>query len=103
EAAMLRTPASCFPYASDPDPKVDIDHTIAYQHHPPGDEGGKAPPGQTAMTNLGGLTRRHHRDRPHGGWHGIQIRSGMWLWISPHHRSYLVDNLGTTRLGKLWN
>ncbi|MGH3500814.1 MAG: DUF222 domain-containing protein, partial [Nocardioidaceae bacterium] len=42
EAAMLRTPASCFPYASDPDPKVDIDHTIAYQHHPPGDEGGKA-------------------------------------------------------------
>ncbi|MGH3500266.1 MAG: hypothetical protein ACRDQA_05100, partial [Nocardioidaceae bacterium] len=73
EAVWLRNSVSCFPYASDPDPRVDIDHTIPYQHSPPDEEGGKAPPGQTRMDNLGGLTRRHHRYRTHGDWHVIHI------------------------------
>jgi hypothetical protein len=47
------------------------------------------------------MTRRHHRIKTHGGWTVTQPRPGAWLHRSPHGYHYLVDQHGTTPLGKL--
>jgi hypothetical protein len=44
---------------------------------------------------------RHHRMKTFGGWTVHQVRPGAWLFRSPHGYYYLVDQLGTTSLGKL--
>jgi hypothetical protein len=70
--------------------------TIAYM---PIDQGG--PPGQTDPLTMAKLTRRHHRLKTHGGWTVHQLRPGAWRWRSPHGYHFLVDQHGTTPLGKL--
>jgi hypothetical protein len=47
------------------------------------------------------LTRSHHRIKTFGGWTMRQLRPSAWLTRSPHGYHYLVDQLGTTALGRL--
>ena len=95
EAVHLITPADTFPYATNTGRHKDSDHTIPYL---PPDNG--APPGQTAIGNLGPLTRFPHRMKTHGRWQVKQPFPGIWIWRSPHGRHFLVDNTGTRRLPK---
>jgi hypothetical protein len=94
EQLLLRNPADVFPYAAAVSRRIDIDHTIPYLIP---DHGG--PPGQTRIGNLGPHTRRSHRYKTHGGWQVRQPEPGIWLWRSPHHRTYLVNAKGTHPLG----
>jgi hypothetical protein len=95
EAVHLITPADTFPYTTNTGRHKDSDHTIPYLHP---DNGG--PPGQTAIGNLGPLTRLPHRIKTHGRWQVRQPFPGIWIWRSPHGRHLLVDNTGTRRLPK---
>lgn len=96
EAVGQEKPADCFPYSPNLSRKQDGEHTLAYV---PLDKGG--PPGQTARSKLGRTTRRNHRVKTHGRWKVTQPRSGVWIWRAPHGHYFLVDQAGTTALGKL--
>jgi hypothetical protein len=86
EQLHLTRPADCFPFAESVSRKQDQDHTKPYRPH--------GPPGQTRLSNLGHLVRRHHRIKTFGGWKVWQ-RDGRFTWISPHGRIYLTDARGT--------
>jgi len=86
EQLDLARPADCFPHAPSLSRKQDQDHTRRYEKN--GD------PGQTRLSNLGHLVRRHHRIKTHGGWRVWQ-HEGRFTWISPHGRIYLTDARGT--------
>ncbi len=90
DAVHLRTPVDCFPYATSTRRTGDLDHTTPYVSP---DNGG--PPGQTAVDNLGPLTRTHHRIKTHGRWQVAQPFTGIFVWRSPHGRYHLVDHTGT--------
>ncbi|MBF4161652.1 hypothetical protein [Nocardioides acrostichi] len=97
-AVQILSPADCFPYGSATTttaPTMQLDHTEAYDHGPPGRA---APPGQTRVENLGHLTTTHHRIKTHGGWHVVQPVPGIYLWTDPHDHHYLVDHTGTRPL-----
>jgi hypothetical protein len=94
EQLQLRFPADVFPYAAGVSRSIDMDHTIAYLSP---DKGG--PPGQTRIGNLGPHVRYHHRAKTHGGWQVRQPEAGIWLWRSPHGRTYLVNASGTHPIG----
>ncbi len=96
DAIRLRTPAGFFPFSPSLGRDDDNEHTIAYV---PPDGGG--PPGQTSMGNLAHTRRHEHRIKTFSRWQVVQPRSGVWLWRSPHGSYFLVDNHGTTPLGKL--
>jgi hypothetical protein len=91
EAVRLRTPADCFPYATNTgrtlDLDLDLDHTTEYT--PDG------PPGQTRTSNLGPLTRRHHRIKTFSRWKVAQPFDGIFIWKSPHGHHYLTHHTGT--------
>lgn len=97
ERVILRTPADPFPYSSNTSRSGDLDHTDPYVFRNPD---GLAPPGQTRDANLSRMIRTTHRLKTHGRWRLQQIRSGMFLWTSPHGYQYLVDHTGTTPLGR---
>ena len=61
------------------------------------DRGG--PPGQTAIGNLGPLSRSEHRLKTHSRWRVRQPEPGVYLWRSPTKAHYLVTNAGTFTLG----
>jgi hypothetical protein len=90
EAVHLRSPVDVFPFATNTTRKRDIDHTEPYR-----DPDGGGPPGQTRLDNLGPLTRFHHRIRTHGRWQVVQPVNGIFIWRSPHGRTYIVDHTGT--------
>ena len=90
EAAHLRTPCDVFPYATNTGRRKDADHTTPYVC--PDDDG---PPGQTALHNLGLMTRRSHRIKTHGRWQVRQVFNGVFVWRSPHGRLYIVNHTGT--------
>ena len=94
EAVHLRTPADVFPYAANTTRSMQLDHTKPYLTP---DHGG--PPGQTAVGNLGPMTRFHHRIKTHGSCQLKQPFPGIYLWRDPHGRIYLVDHTGTRPLG----
>jgi hypothetical protein len=71
-----------------------LDHTVPYR---PPDRGG--PPGQTALGNLGALSRSEHRLKTHSRWRVRQPEPGVYLWRSPTKAHYLVTNAGTFTLG----
>jgi hypothetical protein len=96
EAIRIRTPASAFPYSANQSRNDDNDHTIPYVHT---DDGG--PPGQTSLDNLSRLGRLEHRIETFAGWTMHQPRSGCFLWRTPHGYWYLVDEHGTSALGRL--
>ena len=83
---QLAKPADVFPFASSTSRRLDRDHTRAYDVD--------GPPGQTVETNLGKLTRHHHRIKTHGGW-SVEQRDRRFTWTSPHGRVYVTDGQGT--------
>ncbi|MEJ7741479.1 MAG: HNH endonuclease signature motif containing protein [Nocardioidaceae bacterium] len=95
EAVHLRSPVDIFPYANSSSRNQDVDHTDPYVDP---DEGG--PPGQTRLSNLGPMTRFHHRIKTHGRWRVRQPFPGIFIWRSPRGRYYLVDHTGTQRIHK---
>jgi hypothetical protein len=95
EAVFLQTPASVFPWGTNTSRRMDLDHTVPYR---PPSRGG--PPGQTAMENLGPLSRAEHRLKTHGRWRLRQPAQGLYLWLSPFCVTYLVTNAGTQDLGE---
>ena len=95
EAVFLQTPASIFPWGTNTSRVMDLDHTVPYL---PPSRGG--PPGQTAMDNLGPLSRTEHRLKTHGRWRLRQPVEGVYLWRSPYGATYLVTNAGTQDLGE---
>ncbi len=96
EAIGLIHPADYYPHATSLSRHQDNDHVIPYV---PPDSGG--PPGQTDPAKMARLARRHHRIKTHAGWAVRQVRPGAWLWRTPHGWYSLVDQHGTTTLGKL--
>ena len=86
ERLQLAKPADVFPFASSMSRRLDRDHTRAYDVD--------GPPGQTVETNLGKLTRHHHRIKTHGGW-SVEQRDRRFTWTSPHGRIYVTDGQGT--------
>jgi hypothetical protein len=99
EQMFLRLPASCFPYSARVGRNVDVNHTIP---HLQPDRGG--PPGQTAVGNLGPLSRSEHRLKTHSRWQVRQPEPGVYLWRSPGKACYLVTDAGTyaRRWSILW-
>jgi len=94
EAIFLQMPASCFPYGATTGRRMDLDHTRPYR---PPSHGG--PPGETALHNLGPLSRSDHRLKTHSRWRVRQPTPGGYLWRSPHDAYFLVTNAGTLNLG----
>jgi hypothetical protein len=69
-----------FPGCRMPATRCDIDHL-----HP------HSQGGATEEINLGPICRYHHRGKqPTGPWRCRQIMPGVYAWISPLHRTYLV-------------
>ena len=89
EQLRLARPADCFPYAQSLSDKQDQDHTDPYDW--------TGPPGQTRLSNLGRLVRRHHRVKTFAAWKVWQ-HQGRFTWISPHGRIYITDAKGTHRV-----
>jgi hypothetical protein len=88
ERLQLSKPADVFPFASSLGRKLDRDHTVRY------DEEG--PPGQTTESNLGKMTRHHHRIKTHGGWQ-VHQQDRRFTWTTPHGRILVTDGNGTHR------
>ncbi|MGH3510294.1 MAG: hypothetical protein ACRDPI_08705 [Nocardioidaceae bacterium] len=96
EALHLLSPAEAFPFSGSVSRTGDIDHTIPYL---PTERGG--PPGQTALGNLGRLTRYPHRVKTHAtGWRHEQPSPGVHRWRSRYGYRFQVDSTGTLWLGK---
>ena len=83
-----------FPFSARRATGLDMDHTIAYDHH--------APPGtlQTRADNLGPLSRKVHRAKTAGLWRVVQTDPGEYRWTSPHGFAYLVTPDATIPLGR---
>ncbi|MGV8850653.1 MAG: hypothetical protein ACOH16_14035 [Propionibacteriaceae bacterium] len=91
DAVCFRSPSSVFPYGSQPSRKLDLDHTIPYDH-----SRGR-PPAQTRVDNLGPLTRRAHRAKTARRWQVTQTEDGWFEWVSPAGYRYAVGPYGTLR------
>ncbi|WP_182376513.1 HNH endonuclease signature motif containing protein [Nocardioides sp. WS12] len=87
EAVRLIHPGDVFPFAANTGRRLDLDHAIPYS------EGG-----ETAVGNLGPLTRTHHRIKTHAGWEVRQPFPGIVVWRDPYGAHYLVDATGTRRV-----
>ncbi len=68
-----------FPGCRQPARVSDIDHAKSW------DSGG-----ETSISNLGVLCRRHHRMKTHGGWELISESDGSCTWTSPTGKIYQV-------------
>lgn len=91
-AVRLLSPADCFPWGTSTHGGMDLDHTAPYRAGPEGR------PGQTAVGNLGPLSRTHHRIKTHGAWEHRQPFPGIHLWRDAYGHLYLVDHTGTRAL-----
>ncbi len=86
EQLHLVRPADVFPFAESLVRTQDQDHTEPYRPH--------GPPGQTRLTNLGKMTRHHHRIKTHApGWR-VSQRDGRFTWTTPHGRVVVTDRNG---------
>lgn len=95
DAVHLLAPYEVFPYGTLASRQADKDHTNPYATI---DDGG--PPGQTALTNLGPLGRRHHLAKTFGAFNVHQPTLGLHYWRTPTGHWYQVDHRGTHPLGK---
>lgn len=98
-AVHAMTPADVFPFAAHTGrARMQIDHTIPYDHAPD-PASGRPPPAQSRIGNYGPLTAFHHRVKTHGDWQVAQPFPGIYLWRDPYGAVYLVDPTGTRRIG----
>ena len=89
EAVRSLHPISCFPGATTPADRCDIDHREPYRFGPPGTAD---PPGQTVVGGGQPLDRRHHRYRTHLDWIPTVDPTDPHTiyWTSPYGRTYTV-------------
>ncbi|WP_168798424.1 HNH endonuclease signature motif containing protein, partial [Nocardioides sp.] len=87
ERVRLRDHTCRYPWCPRQATRCDLDHA---RPHTRG--------GVTCPCNLVPLCRRHHRAKTHSAWRYAVIDPGTYLWTSPHHRHYLVDQHGTHAL-----
>jgi len=85
--ARLRDHTCRFPYCTQRAGRCDLDHA---QPHRKG--------GTTCPCNLVPLCRKHHRAKTHSEWRYVVIDPGVYLWLSPNGRHWLVDHRGTRSL-----
>jgi hypothetical protein len=90
-AVTWRSPVDTFPYGSQPSRRLDLDHTIPYQHT------SGAPPGQTRVDNLAPVNRRAHRAKTANRWKLTQHEGGWLEWTSPAGYHYATGPYGTLR------
>jgi hypothetical protein len=95
DAVCFRSPSSIFPYGNQPSRKLDLDHTIPYDH-----SRGR-PPSQTRVDNLGPLPRRAHRAKTARRWQVTQTEDGWFEWVSPAGYRYAVGPYGTLREARM--
>lgn len=77
---MARDQTCRFPGCRQPARVTDIDHAH------PWEEGG-----ETSLSNMGLLCRRHHRMKTHGGWQLVSNPDGSCNWTSPAGKKYFVE------------
>lgn len=94
-AVTSRSPVDMFPFGTQPSRRLDLDHTVPYDH-----SRGR-PPGQTRIDNLAPLTRRVHRAKTARRWRVLQDENGWLEWISPAGYRYAVGPLGTLPMRQL--
>jgi hypothetical protein len=92
ELMHLRSPASAFPWSSATGRQMDLDHTIPWASTGTTTRDGP----QTAVGNLGKLTRFEHRVKTHGrGWRHRQPEPGVHHWRTPTGHHFTVEHTGT--------
>ncbi len=79
ELVAVRDRTCRFPGCRRPAHQCDLDHTLAY------------PQGQTTLTNLACLCRRHHRLKTHTRWRLDQDDHGRLTWTTPTGHTYPTD------------
>jgi hypothetical protein len=67
------------PVCRQPAWRADLDHTRPYDQH-----------GRTCRCNLGGGCRRDHQLKQHPRWKLEQNRPGIFTWVTPAGRTYVV-------------
>ena len=77
EQVVLTHPTCVFPHCTRPARGCDLDHVI------PWDQGGP-----TCSCNLVPECRFHHRLKTHGGWRLHRAGARLFVWTSPHGRTY---------------
>ena len=78
EQVILTHPTCVFPRCTRPSRGCDLDHVI------PWDQGGP-----TCSCNLVPECRFHHRLKTHGGWRLHRVGARLFVWTSPHGRTYV--------------
>lgn len=94
EAVWLRDAGEMFPWGASASRSMDLDHTRPFREPSCG-----GPPGQTGPSNLGHLSRCHHRLKTFSRWRMHQPAPGVFLWRSPHGALFLIGSAGTIPLG----
>jgi hypothetical protein len=81
-AAFIRaeTTRCAAPGCHRPASRCELDHRIR-----------RADGGPTDERNIKPLCPRHHDAKDEGGWHYVEIRRNLFLWVSPRERCYFVD------------
>ncbi|UPK76195.1 HNH endonuclease [Nocardioidaceae bacterium SCSIO 66511] len=87
QTALMNALTCTFPYCSRPAKLGDYDHIHNY-----------ADGGPTDSRNGHRLCRFHHRAKTFTAWTVSSPAPGIWLWLSPAGRSYLVTAGTTTKL-----
>lgn len=91
---LARNPVEAFPFSARPAERLDLDHTVPFDHQAP------AGANQTRASNLGPLGRRVHRAKTSRRWRVEQTDPGVFVWTSPHGFRYEVTPEGTVALGR---
>ncbi|ABL82721.1 HNH endonuclease signature motif containing protein [Nocardioides sp. JS614] len=77
EQVLLTHPTCVFPHCTRPSRSCDLDHVIPW-----------AEGGPTCSCNLVPACRFHHRLRTHGDWRLHRVGERLFVWTSPHGRTY---------------
>jgi hypothetical protein len=95
ELVILRDKHCVFPWCATDARSCDLDHMEPYLH---GEDGNRAPPGQTSPENLAALCRKHHCVKTFAGWTYYRTPDGSYRWKDPYGNTYLVTADGTHNL-----
>jgi hypothetical protein len=92
ETVRLRDETCVFPRCGRHARGCDLDHITPYDDgaYDDGAYDDTGPPGQTTLSNLAPLCRRHHRAKTSGAWSYERLDPGTYLWHGPAGLTILV-------------